>query len=72
MTWNLDLRVSRKIDFDERWNLELIADMFNLFNRFNVGDVNQLCDPIGGRCIASQPTAAMDSRQFQFGVKLNW
>ncbi|MEE8176978.1 MAG: TonB-dependent receptor, partial [Acidobacteriota bacterium] len=72
MTWNLDLRVSRKIHFDERWNLELIADMFNLFNRFNVGDVNQLCDPIGGRCIAGQPTAALDARQFQFGVKLSW
>ena len=71
-TWNLDLRVSRKIHFDERWNLELIADMFNLFNRFNVGDVNQLCDPIGGRCIAGQPTAALDARQFQFGVKLSW
>ncbi len=72
MTWNLDLRVARKIHFDERWNLELIADMFNLFNRFNVGDVNQLCDPIGGRCIAGQPTAALDARQFQFGVKLSW
>ncbi len=52
--------------------MELIADVFNLFNRFNVADVNQLCDPIGGRCIAGQPTAAGDPRQFQFGAKLNW
>ncbi len=71
-TWNLDLRVSRKIHFNERLNLELIADMFNLFNRFNVADVNPLCDPIAGRCIAGQPTAALDARQFEFGVKLSW
>jgi hypothetical protein len=71
-TWQLDLRVARRIFFGERWNLELIADVFNLFNRFNVADVNQLCDPIGGRCIAGQPTAASDTRQFQFGAKLNW
>ena len=68
----LDLRVSRKIDFNERWNLELMADIFNMFNRFNVADVNPLCDPIGGRCIAGQPTAAFDARQIQFGVKLRW
>ncbi len=71
-TWSLDLRVARNIAFNERWNLDLIADVFNIFNRFNVGDVNPLCDPIGGRCIADQPTAALATRQFQFGVKLNW
>ena len=71
-TWSLDLRVARTVTFTERWNMELIADVFNLFNRFNVGDVNPLCDPIGGRCIANQPTAALATRQFQFGVKLNW
>ncbi len=71
-TWSLDLRLARRITFTERWNAELIADVFNLFNRFNVGDVNPLCDPIGGRCIANQPTAALATRQFQFGVKLNW
>ncbi len=70
--WQLDLRVARKIFLGEETNVELIADVFNLFNRFNVADVNQLCDPIGGRCIAGQPTAARDARQFQFGVKLNW
>jgi len=71
-TWQLDLRLARRIHFGERWNLELIADVFNLFNRFNVADVNQLCDPVGGRCIAGQPTAAADARTFQFGAKLNW
>ena len=52
--------------------------MFNLLNRFNVGDVNPLCDPgapTGGTaaaptCNAGQPTAALDPRTFQFGLKL--
>jgi hypothetical protein len=72
--WGLDLRVARKFWFGERWNLDFIVDMFNLFNRFNVGDVNPLCNPLAGAtsCIAGQPTAALDTRQFQFGVKLNW
>jgi hypothetical protein len=71
-TWSLDLRIARHLSFTERWSMDLIADVFNVFNRFNVGDVNPLCDPIGGRCIAGQPTAALATRQFQFGVKLNW
>jgi hypothetical protein len=70
--WNLDLRISRRFYWKERWSLEFITDVFNIFNRFNVGDVNPLCDPIAGRCIAGQPTAALDTRQFQFGVKINW
>ncbi len=71
-TWNLDLRLARRISFNERLSLEAIMDIFNVFNRFNVGDVNFLCDPIGGRCIAGQPTASLATRQFQFGLRLNW
>ena len=70
-----DLRVSRKFYFTERVNLEFITDMFNLFNRFNVADVNPLCDITGGpgsTCAAGQPTASLDPRQFQFGLKLSW
>lgn len=70
-----DLRLSRKFYVNERVNFELIADMFNLFNRNNTGDVSPLCDLSGGSgstCNAGQPTAALDPRQFQFGLKLNW
>jgi hypothetical protein len=68
-----DLRISRKIYPSERWNLELIADAFNLFNRFNVGDVNPLCDPTNASaCRAGEPTAALDPRQFQLALKVNW
>ncbi|MCZ6515026.1 MAG: hypothetical protein O6850_04085 [Acidobacteria bacterium] len=69
----VDLRVSRKIELTERWNLDLIMDAFNLFNRFNVGDVNPLCNPLDpATCRAGEPTAALDPRQFQFALKLNW
>lgn len=61
-----DLRVSRMIFFNERVNLEMSADIFNIANKFNVADVNQLFVNAG------QPTSAYDPRQFQFGLKLKW
>jgi hypothetical protein len=71
--FQFDLRLAKRIPFGERFRLELIADGFNLFNRTNVAAVNQLCDPTAGlTCLAGQPTAAYDARQFQFAVKLHW
>jgi hypothetical protein len=61
-----DLRVAKRIYFNERFNMELIADMFNLANRYNVSAVSPLFTNAG------QATAAYDPRQFQFAVKLNW
>jgi TonB dependent receptor len=61
-----DLRVSRRINFGERMSVDLIADIFNLANKYNVADVNPLFTSAG------QPTAASDPRQFQFAMKLNW
>jgi hypothetical protein len=61
-----DLRVAKRIHFNERFNMELIADMFNLANRYNVSAVSPLYTNAG------QATAAYDPRQFQFAVKLNW
>jgi hypothetical protein len=53
--------------------LDVIADVFNLFNRFNVGDVSPLCNPTDpAGCNAGQPTAALDPRQFQFALKVSW
>lgn len=69
----LDLRVSRKFNLTEKVNLDFIVDMFNLFNRFNVGDVSPLCNPLDpSACRAGEPTAAIDPRQFQFALKINW
>jgi hypothetical protein len=68
-----DLRISRRIPVHERWNVELIADAFNLTNRFNVGDVNPLCDPTNASaCRAGEPTAALEPRTFQLALKINW
>ncbi len=61
-----DVRLARRIYFGERINLDLIADVFNLANKFNVASVNQLWTNAG------QPTAAYDPRQFQFAMKVNW
>ena len=70
--FQIDLRVARKFAMGERLNLEVIADGFNMLNRFNVADVSPLCDPISGTCNAGQPSAAHDPRTFQFALKLNW
>ena len=68
-----DLRVSRKFHFNEGWNLEFSADIFNLANRNNKADVSPLCNPLDpATCLAGQPTASLDPRQFQFALKLNW
>lgn len=61
-----DLRVSRMIALGERMNLELIADMFNIANRYNVAAVSPLFTNAG------EATAAYDPRQFQFGMKIKW
>jgi hypothetical protein len=61
-----DLRVAKRIYFGERFNLELIADMFNIANRYNVAAVSPLFTNAG------QATAAYDPRQFQFAMKFYW
>ena len=67
------MRVARRIPLGEKLKLDLIADMFNLFNRNNVADVSPLCNPTDpAGCNAGQPTAALDPRQFQFALKVSW
>jgi hypothetical protein len=75
---SLDLRITRAIRFNERVRLDVIAEGFNMFNRFNQAgaspfftDVNAFGEREGNR-YKSIPTAAFDPRQFQFGLKLNW
>jgi hypothetical protein len=61
-----DLRVAKRIYFGERFNMDLIADMFNIANRYNVAAVSPLFTNAG------QATSSYDPRQFQFALKLNW
>jgi carboxypeptidase family protein/TonB-dependent receptor-like protein len=61
-----DMRVSKRIYFGERFNMDLIADMFNIANRYNVAAVSPFFSNAG------EATSAYDPRQFQFAMKLNW
>jgi hypothetical protein len=76
---SLDMRLMRTVRLGERVRLNLIAEGFNLFNRFNEGavsgfidDVNAFKQRAGNGAYYSRPTASFDPRQFQFGVKLNF
>ncbi|MDQ2856200.1 MAG: TonB-dependent receptor [Acidobacteriota bacterium] len=76
---SFDMRLSRSIKWNERVKLDVIADGFNLFNRFNEGSASPFFDDVNafkqrasnGRYY-SRPTAAFDPRQFQFGLKLTF
>jgi hypothetical protein len=72
--FQIDLRIARKIPINDRWNLEVIADGFNMLNRFNVSDVNPVCDSTAGlsNCAGGEPTAAFDPRTFQFALKFDF
>ena len=77
--FQIDLRVARKIPISERWSAEIIADGFNMLNRFNASDVNPVCDltasfpsPGVATCSGGQRTAAYDPRRFQFALKINF
>jgi hypothetical protein len=61
-----DLRIGRRIPIGERFSWEGSVDIFNIANKFNVADVNQLFTNAG------QATAAYDPRQIQFGMKVKW
>ncbi len=70
--FQIDLRLERRFALNERVNLEVIADGFNMLNRLNVSDVSPLCDPTSGVCTAGQPTSSYDPRTFQFALKINF
>jgi hypothetical protein len=61
-----DMRVARRLYFGERVSMDLMADIFNIANRYNVSAVSPLFTNAG------QATAAYDPRQLQFALKLNW
>jgi len=76
---SLDMRLARQVRLGERVRLDIIAEGFNLFNRFNeaaaspfIDDVNAFHQQAGNGRFYSRSTAAFDPRQFQFGLKLNF
>jgi hypothetical protein len=77
MSW--DMRLSRVVRLTERVRLDLIAEGFNLFNRFNEGSASPFLDDVNAFNLRadnghyySRPTASFDPRQFQFGIKVNF
>ena len=70
---SLDLRLSRRFKLTERADLQLLAEGFNVLNRSNFGIPNNTFGsgtaplPTFG-----QPTAALDARQFQFGMRVSF
>ena len=75
----MDMRISRGFSIGERGRLELIAEGFNLFNRFNEASASPFITDViavdrrtsNGRW-RSRSTAAFDARQFQFGAKFSF
>ena len=47
---NMDLRVSKRINFSERYNLELLGEAFNLFNRTQVFGKNGTLYRVTANC----------------------
>ena len=70
---SFDLRLSRSFPVTERIGVHVFAEGFNIFNRPNFGVPNNTFGS-GTTPLATfgQPTAAFDSRQFQFGLKLSF
>jgi hypothetical protein len=76
---SLDVRLMRSVRFGEKLRFDIIAEGFNLFNRFNeaaaspfIDDVNAFHLRASNGRYYSQSTASFDPRQFQFGLKLNF
>ncbi len=76
--FSLDARLTKRFRFGERLSLDLVAEGFNLFNRFNEAAANPFYTAVNafnkraGSKYYSSPTSAFDPRQFQFGFKLNF
>lgn len=76
--FSVDARLSRRFDLSERVNLDIIAEGFNLFNRFNEAAGNPFYTSVNGfnqrkgAKYYSAPTSSFDPRQFQIGVRLSF
>jgi hypothetical protein len=75
---SLDLRIARLVRVGERTSLEFSADLFNLFDRVNITDLNTL---YGGNDLSLPPNPVLgfgtardvaNPFQLQYGVKLRF
>lgn len=76
--FSVDARVTRRISFGERYSLDVIGEVFNMFNRFNEAAANpfyQVVNATGirrGSKYGSASTSAFDPRQFQIGLRFSF
>ena len=72
---SVDARLARRVNLGEHVRMDIIAEGFNLFNRFNEAAGNpfyQVVNAFGkrkGGKYYSKPTSAFDPRQFQLGLR---
>ncbi|MEW6730996.1 MAG: TonB-dependent receptor [Acidobacteriota bacterium] len=79
---NVDVRLTRSLRWQDRYQLNLTLEVFNLFNRVNITELNRIYPPNldgsfslpatdGGRFIATPDRFrnAASARQFQLGVR---
>ena len=75
---SIDLRIGKTFQIGERFRFDVLAEGFNLLNKFNEASASPFFQDVNaynqrkGDSYLSRPTAAFDPRQFQFGLKLNW
>ncbi|MBI4851999.1 MAG: carboxypeptidase regulatory-like domain-containing protein [Acidobacteria bacterium] len=82
---NVDLRALRKVKFNERYEIQGLVEVFNLFNRTNINELNRVFPPDaqgnfslpakdGGRFTITPDRfrSAFSSRQLQLGVRLSF
>jgi hypothetical protein len=76
--FTVDARLSRRVQLTEHVNLEVIGEVFNMFNRFNEAAGNPFYNVVNdfgemkGNRYYSAPTSAFDPRQFQFGLRFSF
>ena len=77
--FNADMRYSRFIHFNERFNVEVLGEFINLFNVNSIFQVNGVVTTnASGALLAPLPDftrrnpTTLDSRQFQIGLKFNF
>jgi hypothetical protein len=67
----VDMSLAKRIPLKQRFNLQLRADAFNLFNTPQFGFPNaNIGSPTAGRITTMQPE--INNRQMQFAAKLDW
>jgi hypothetical protein len=82
---NVDLRLTKGIKFQEKYSLQATLEVFNLFNRVNINEINRIFLPDAqgnfnlpkqenGRFTASSDRfrGSFAPRQFQLGIKVSF